>query len=251
MKGIDLNKPIKYIGASFRYFKQGEKHISRVCSCDVLVLVFDGVLRFTENGERLEVKAGEYYIQKHGSVHTAEIASDCPQYLWVHFLADWNDNEDVLPYHGTYNYQALKPFMEEMDNASYSGAKLVYKNAALNRIFSLLEKIKGKSSRLDGIIEYISKYYFDKISLQSLSTKFNYSKNQIINLFKQEYQTTPMSYLLKIRMENAKRLLINSSKSADEIAYLCGFSDYSHLYKKFMQTYGCSPKEWRKNNQFM
>ena len=52
-------------------------------------------------------------------------------------------------------------------------------------------------------------------------------------------------------MENAKRLLINSSKSADEIAYLCGFSDYSHLYKKFMQTYGCSPKEWRKNNQFM
>ena len=64
---IDLKKPIEYIYASFRYFEDGEKHVTRFCKHDVLLLVFDGVLKFTENGEDYEIHKGEYYIQKNGS----------------------------------------------------------------------------------------------------------------------------------------------------------------------------------------
>ena len=64
MFGIDLNCPITYINASLRFFKKEEHHITRLCSCDVLVLVFSGVLRFSEDNVPIEVGAGEYYIQK-------------------------------------------------------------------------------------------------------------------------------------------------------------------------------------------
>ena len=248
MKGIDLNKEIKYEQACFRFFKQGERHISRVCSCDVIVFVFEGVLRFTENGVKQEVKAGEYYIQQMGSIHGENDVSDSPKYLWIHFYAAWDNNEEVLPYKGKYNYEELKPYMEEIDKLSHENAKLVFKNAVMNCILAKLAEPNTKRTRLHHIVAYMKENYFQKITLESLSVRFNFSKNQIINIFNREYGVTPMQYLLHIRLENAKRYLLVTAKSADEIAFDCGFSDYSHLYKNFIKLYHCSPSDWRKKN---
>ena len=60
MRGIDLNKPITYQYASMRYFSPGERHITRFCMHDVLLMVFDGILRFNEDNTEYEVHAGEY-----------------------------------------------------------------------------------------------------------------------------------------------------------------------------------------------
>lgn len=64
MEGIDLNKPITYIHSSLRFFNEKEHHINRFCEENVLLLVYKGVLRFSENGIEHEVRPGEYYIQK-------------------------------------------------------------------------------------------------------------------------------------------------------------------------------------------
>lgn len=64
MQGIDLNKPIRYKTASLRFFKEGEHHISRRCPEDVLLLVYDGVLRFSEDGVPFEISAGQYYMHE-------------------------------------------------------------------------------------------------------------------------------------------------------------------------------------------
>ena len=68
MEGINLERPITYKYASLRYFLEGEHHVSRLCRDDVLLLVFDGVLRFTEDGKPYEIHKGEYHIQRHGSL---------------------------------------------------------------------------------------------------------------------------------------------------------------------------------------
>ena len=49
MKGINLNKEVTYEYASFRYFEKNEYHVERFCESDVLLLVFDGILRFSED----------------------------------------------------------------------------------------------------------------------------------------------------------------------------------------------------------
>ena len=85
MRGIDLNKPIVYKHSSLRFFEKNEHHISRVCDDDVLLLVYEGTLRFLENGEEYAVTAGHYHIQQHGSRQAGHLPSDSPKYLYVHF----------------------------------------------------------------------------------------------------------------------------------------------------------------------
>ena len=96
MYGIDLDKPILYKHSSLRFFAEHEWHIDRVCECDVLLLVFDGVLRFSEDGVMRELGAGEYYIQRRGGLQRGETESDMPRYLYIHFQAE-DHHTSLLP----------------------------------------------------------------------------------------------------------------------------------------------------------
>ena len=83
MKGINLDKPITYSVASLRFFNKGESHVNRFCKDNVLVMVFEGVLRFSEDGEKYQVSKGEYFIQ-HANGYQE----------WVHIPA----RNQLLPY---------------------------------------------------------------------------------------------------------------------------------------------------------
>ena len=122
MQGINLDKPINYRVASFRYFEKGECHCTRFCEDNVLVMVFSGVLRFSENGNQVEVKAGEYYIQKKNCNQGGEIPSDSPKYLYVHFNAEWTGEETALYYKGKFDYSLLSSLMQKLDYASHNNA---------------------------------------------------------------------------------------------------------------------------------
>ena len=63
---LSMRKLPTWAYSSFRYFEKHEQHTTRVYKWNVLVMVFEGVLRFRENGNMVEVSAGEYYIQKKG-----------------------------------------------------------------------------------------------------------------------------------------------------------------------------------------
>ena len=45
-------------------------------------MVFEGVLRFRENGIPVEVHPGEYYIQRHGLLQEGKCESDSPKYFF-------------------------------------------------------------------------------------------------------------------------------------------------------------------------
>lgn len=53
--GLDLNYPHKYKVSSMRYFAENERHVTRTPTFNVLLIMFKGVLKFSENGERVEV----------------------------------------------------------------------------------------------------------------------------------------------------------------------------------------------------
>ena len=143
MQGIDLNQPILYKHSSLRFFNAGEYHISRLCEDDVLLLVYDGVLRFTEDSVPYELHPGSYHIQRHGSVQTGHLPSDAPKYLYVHFLAEWSDSASSLPSCGMFNYAKLKP-MRYLANLfwSYIGW----------RLSAILRKRRSSRMRLNRLV---------------------------------------------------------------------------------------------------
>jgi len=69
--------------------------------------------------------------------------------------------------------------------------------------------------------------------------------------FKNATGETPLTYLQNIRVEVAKRLLENESRSFDEITYQVGYEDSSTFRKIFSKQTGLVPTEYRKKFQRM
>ena len=249
MKGIDLEYPILYKHASFRFMEKGEHHISRFCPENVLVMVYEGTLRFSENGRACEVSAGEYYIQKKNTEQTGEMMSDAPKYLYVHFDAEWTDFPDALPQRGSFHYATLGELMERIDRASHSKALYAEKQYLfLKLLLSLYIKPKSDSVA-QKISEYIEKNIDRELSLSDLCNVFHYSKNYIIRIFRKEFGMPPFEYINELKIKRSMYLLETTSRPIEEIARECGYSNYSYFYRSFLKRTGTSPFQWRREIQ--
>ena len=250
MYGIDVSKDIKYKYASFRFFERNEAHISRFCTDNVLLMVFDGVLRFSEDGVFYEIGAGQYHIQKKNTWQEGVVPSDSPRYLYVHFDAEWCEGEQPLSSDGRFEYNDFRELMEELDQTAHSDGSYLECSALFLR---LLAALYGKRERHFGvaqnIADIIARNYKSEISLDKISAEIHFSKNHIINIFRKEYSLTPFEYVNHLRIKEAERLLEVTSSTVEDIAYSCGFNNYSNFYRRFYAEHGASPTKWRKDKR--
>jgi len=249
MRGIDLNSPITFLHASLRFFAEGEHHITRFCKDNVLLMVFEGVLRFTEDDVCYEIHPGEYHIQKSNTYQKGEKASDSPQYLYVHFLAEWEDNNMTLPFKGSFDYASARHLMEELDKLSHSESSLIQKNSKFFELLLLLQQKSKPTTTAGKIAEYIGGENLSELSLEKICNKFHFSKNHIINIFKKEFGVTPIKYINDLKLKHAQYLLEVTSDSVETVALKSGFNDYSYFYKLFCRKNGLSPSKWRDKKQ--
>ena len=246
MLGIDLNCPITYINASLRFFKNEERHITRHCICDVLVLVFDGVLRFSEDSVQTEVCAGEYYIQRKNSYQVGEQVSDSPKYLYVHFDAVWDTNENTLPRRGHFQYDELCDLIKGLDAASHENRVFCEQQYLFLQLLLALRKTAHKPTLAKSIAEFIDKNTKNVSSISQVCEKFHYSKNYIERIFKKEFEMSPVQYINNTKIKLAMYLLETTSMPIGQISEECGYVDYPYFYKCFTKKVGLSPSEWRK-----
>lgn len=80
---------------------------------------------------------------------------------------------------------------------------------------------------------------------RELSRKVGMSLNNFYQLFRQELGTTPKHYLLNQRMEAARKLLVNSESTIDEIAAMTGYADRYHFSKAFKKFYFLPPAAYQ------
>ena len=95
------------------------------------------------------------------------------------------------------------------------------------------------------VVDYISKHFHDKISLNDLAEVTNYSPNYIQNIFSVATGMSPNEYLSAERIKQAKALLINTDSSIADVAYACGFSSQAYFAKVFKKNVFCTPLEYR------
>ena len=246
MFGIDLNSPITYFNASLRFFKKDEQHVTRLCNCDVLVLVFDGVLRFSENNVPVEVCANEYYIQRKDSYQSGEVTSDSPKYLYVHFNAVWCTGESALPRRGHFQYDEICDLIKELDAASHDKHIFCEQQYLFLKLLMALRKNTLKPSLAKSISEFIDQNIKSISSFSDVCERFHYSKNYIERVFKKEFDMSPVQYIHHAKIKYAMYLLETTSMPIGQISEECGYFDYPYFYKRFIKNLGCSPSEWRK-----
>ena len=248
-EGLDLQKLPEYRFSAFRHFEEHERHIDRFCREDVLLLVFDGVLRFHEAGIPVEVKRGEYYIQRRGIWQQGVEESDTPQYYYIHFLGHFREGEQTLPLRGMAEQTLLFPLFRRLELLRISGAPKVELSTAFFEILSVLSQPAVQTERgmvVRAVLETVARDLRRPFSLEEAAARVGYCKNYIIQLFKEETGYTPYAYITHLRLDMARQLLCHSASTLNQISVECGFGNYINFYKAFIKEEGCSPLEWKR-----
>ncbi|GCF92652.1 DNA-binding response regulator [Enterococcus florum] len=96
-------------------------------------------------------------------------------------------------------------------------------------------------------VDYLKENYADpNLSLQSLADHLNISPAYLSTIFSQNKQVTFIEYLTCIRMEQAKKLLVETNHKIIDITFFVGYNDPNYFSFTFKKRNGLSPKEFRK-----
>jgi len=89
----------------------------------------------------------------------------------------------------------------------------------------------------------------EPISLDELSSYVGISRRQLERLFQKHLNCVPTRYYLNLRLNRARLLLLQTSKSIVDIALACGFISVPHFSKCYRDLFGIPPRDERRKLQ--
>lgn len=130
--------------------------------------------------------------------------------------------------------------------AQMAKVMLVDPNRSSQVPYMTLQQVGGhQDERVRSIQKFMQNHLADSFSLDDLAERFALSKRTLIRRFKQAVGDTPVNYLQRLRVEEAKRLLETTSASLEDIVSRVGYGDVSSFRKLFTQLTELSPKAYR------
>ena len=138
---------------------------------------------------------------------------------------NWDTQEPFVFYYGDFHMNPIsqdeEPTEEEM----------------LARNSLIVEKAK----------EYINENYVQKgLTLHEVAQKTHVSPNYLSYLFKKNTGYNLWEYVIKLRMEESRRLILQTDMRRYEIADRVGYESPEHFSKIFKKYFGISPSEVKK-----
>lgn len=107
------------------------------------------------------------------------------------------------------------------------------------------KKFEYSNLAIEKAKEYIHKNFKKDISLESVSREIDLSTYYFSKLFKDVTGENFLEYLTKIRIETAKKMLLEGKYSIKEICVETGYSDPNYFSRIFKKYVGCTPTEFR------
>jgi len=95
--------------------------------------------------------------------------------------------------------------------------------------------------KITEVCRYLCDNYKEKIRLSELCFLFGTNKTTLCNRFKTVYGETIISYINKLRIKEAKKLLRQGNYNLTEISLMVGFSSLHYFSRIFKQYENCSP----------
>ncbi|RTE08923.1 response regulator transcription factor [Paenibacillus whitsoniae] len=142
--------------------------------------------------------------------------------------------------------QADLAIMEEEDNGAAAAVDIVmnrhdlesYLNAKLKMIGIKRQPVISQKHKaaVDFMIGYIHEHYASDLTMDELAGKLFISKNYLNQLFKKVTGETFMNYVIRVRLEKAKALLLEGNYLIYEVAEQVGYQNvpyFSTLFKKY------------------
>lgn len=113
-----------------------------------------------------------------------------------------------------------------------------------------IRELKDKGRMLSGevseAIKFISQNFDQDITLQHISEVVGLSSNYLCSLFRKELGIGINEYLIQVRIDKAKKLLLETNLKSYQIADKTGFTDTAYFSRLFKKVTGVNPNEFRK-----
>lgn len=108
---------------------------------------------------------------------------------------------------------------------------------------------KGTKQNLaQAIKNYLEKNVLQPVGLTDIAEHFGYSHTYIIRIFREVFGTSPIEYLIQMKIQMAKELLrVCPEKSIRAIGEQMGYSSQYYFSRAFKQVVGVSPVEYRRS----
>jgi AraC-like DNA-binding protein len=103
--------------------------------------------------------------------------------------------------------------------------------------------------RIANVIALLEKEHMNPLNLDDLAKIANMSKGNLIRVFRNATNQTPIEYLIDIRIQHAIELLCKTNLPVTEIAFQTGFSDSNYFSRHFRNKTNSSPKDFRMKNR--
>lgn len=247
---LDLDREFSCIVANFRRFDPGEYHVTRLADYDVLLMMLEGELIFYEDGRRVSLTPGQWYIQKAGLLQEGGEPSRLPYYYFLHFRGSYGDAfRHPLPLSGEFLPEEFLPLFRQMDRVWRTDASAMARQAAFSAILAKLEEsapASPVSETVKGMMDYLAEHLSEGVRVVDLARAFNYSEDHVIRLFRRWKGVTPHRLIREMQLKKAELLLETTDRGVSEIAAQCGFRDPSVFYRAFRREKGVAPEAWKK-----
>lgn len=245
-----------------------------------LVIVMNGSANHIVDDEKFHIKKGDVFVISNDTAHGYEDTEDfviCNiMYRSENLLSTDYDIKKNAGFHALF---VLEPYFTKERNFK---SRLILKPKDFEKIHTLIDimlsehqtKTDGwhtflqanfmtlvvmlsrlysfgdSSEKMDIIniaksVSYIESHYTEDISIDELAEISHYSPRHFTRIFTETYHTTPLNYILSLRINRAYSLLKENRLPISDIALQCGFGDNNYFSRIFKKRTGLTPKQFR------
>ena len=203
--------------------------------------VEEGTGTLTVGGEVYRVRRGQAFVIRRFEDATYTADREKPwEYVWFGFngtVADrlFSLEGSVFDVSGK-PYTKLRGLSEQSENRELIAASLGY--------MMLSDLLSGRGApRPDYVKEAqdaINSLYMTDLSVAEIADGLGLDRRYLSRIFRRDTGMTVMDYLIKVRMEEARRLL-SAGLSVSRVAELVGYNDPFYFSKSFKKYFGIAP----------
>jgi AraC family transcriptional regulator len=220
-----------------------------------------GAGRFTA-----DLSASNYLVAPPDHTCTYDLSSDI-DLLVVEFSSEifWNDRwrlQDCGPLHHGARYDTLPLLLaERLWELSAHGLTQLEADSLGMALATLLarasqpafgvKRAKGglTPKELKLLTEYMKGHLSSDLSLVELAALVSRSPYHFARAFKVSTGVPPHRYVMTLRVELAKELLVATPLNVTQVAHTCGFASSQHMATVFGRTVGTTPTEYRRQSE--
>lgn len=234
-----------------------------------LVYIISGEAENKLGEERISVKSGDVFVMADKDIqHSLHPKGEASEFSIINIIFPYDFyqfNWEVLSPKNVFSAEQIpvskflvEQITEEYQNKSWNYEEITYSltKVLLTHIFRCLpaRKVKrtnkGQSKKqANSYIEiakrFIRQNYDKQIGVEDVAKACGLNKQYLQRLFKREKNTSVVAYIVKHRIEQACRYLLNTDYPVSKVAELVGFNDLKYFYCKFKKIVGETPIRYK------